>query len=154
MLRQGAPSPHFTGELALLAHYRAVQQRAGEAVRRADERRVAVAARARIDALVRDDARVLAVLDPARLAIEPRRIIASVAGQFGLTPADILGSCRNRPLVRARHAAIIAVHEAHPHLGPSALSRIFGKNHALIHYVFRTHARGQASSCLDGGGAP
>ena len=155
MLRQGTPAPEFTDAAALRAHYCALRARMwtphpirpqSEAVRtralaeaqrerkqrEAEERlRIALEARAELDALV------FKVLDPGQLAREPKRIIARVAEAFGLTYADIVGDRKTAPVIRARWAAIAAVREAWPNLPLKRLGVIFHRDHTSILHALR-----------------
>lgn len=79
------------------------------------------------------DARVFAVLDPEKLAREPRKIIARVAAEHRVAPDDITGPSKRKHIVIARYAAIHAVAEEHPGLSSTQLGRIFGgRDHTTI----------------------
>lgn len=157
MLRQGAPAREFTDAAALTAHYRALRERTWSprtVPQRPDPTRTLTLPEARKDrvereraALQEDRARILElaaqVLTPEHLAREPRHIIAGVAAAFGFTHADIVGPRTLMPLVRARWAAITAVHEARPDLSLNRLGRIFNRDHTTIrHALVKVAAEG------------
>lgn len=79
-----------------------------------------------------DPAEVFEILDPERLAREPKRIIARVAAEHGFTAADILGRRRQPELVAARHAAVAEVAREHPALTYADIGRIFRRDHSTI----------------------
>lgn len=83
------------------------------------------------------DARVFAVLDPDKLAREPKRIIARIAAERGFTAADILGPRRGSELIAARFAAVATVAEANPGLSLSQMGRHFNRHHTTILHVLR-----------------
>ena len=78
------------------------------------------------------DVLVFSVLDPEKLAREPKRIIARVALAFGVTAAEVLGRSRTRVIVRVRWAAIAEVRAAHPNYSLPHLGRLFGQDHTTI----------------------
>ena len=159
MLRQGAPARDFESAAEMQAHYRALQARtwAPRAVRprpedgrtralaEAQRERERLEAAEREAAMLEDRAQVLAlaaqVLTPEHLARDPRHILTGVAAAFGFTSADIVGPCQLVPFVRARWAAIAAVHEARPELSLARLGRIFGdRDHTSIRHALRKMA--------------
>ncbi len=89
-----------------------------------------------------DPAEVFEILDPERLAREPKRIIARVAAEHGFTLADILGQRRQANLVIARHAAVAEVVREHPSLSTTQLGGIFRRDHStILHALRRAGAR-------------
>lgn len=89
------------------------------------------------------DALVFQVLDPERIAREPRRIIARTVALFGFTRDEVLSPRRTRAIVRARWAAIAAVKAEHPGFTLPKLGRIFGRDHtAILHALRRMAERG------------
>lgn len=61
------------------------------------------------------------------------RIIGQIAAIHGTTARAILGRARPRYIIKARFAAIYAVHQAKPHLSLPQLGRIFGgRDHTTI----------------------
>lgn len=159
MLRQGAPVREFADPDALRAHYRRLRARlwapravvpsseAVEAQARAEAHRVrelheAEARRqAELAAIAEMDALVHQVLPPEKLALEPKRIIADVAEAFGITADDIIGPSRRSLFVRARLAAIAAVHAAHPDWSLNRLGRSFNRDHSTVHWALAKVAR-------------
>ena len=79
-----------------------------------------------------DPAEVFEILDPEKLAREPKRIIARIAAEHGFTAADILGPRRQVGLVAARHAAVAEVAREHPALTYADIGRIFRRDHSTI----------------------
>lgn len=76
---------------------------------------------------------VEAIVPAEVLARNPRRIIARVAAEFGVTVADIIRHDRRPSTLRARFAAIHAVKEANPHLTLPQLGLHFGgRDHTSI----------------------
>lgn len=62
------------------------------------------------------------------------RIIAEVARRHGVTPEDIIGTRRWRPLVIARHHAVYEVALRRPDLSLGQIGTIFGgRDHATVH---------------------
>ena len=59
-------------------------------------------------------------------------IIEEVARAHGVRVADILGPCRERPLVKARHEAIRRVHQARPNMSTPEIGRMFNRDHKTI----------------------
>ena len=57
---------------------------------------------------------------------DPRRIMAKIATEFGVSLGDITGPSMRPHVIKARFAAIHAVSQAHPHLRPSQLGSHFG----------------------------
>lgn len=138
------------------ARYRATQERNAAAARRLEEQRRAreAADRAAVKARTANpaptprerfqarqkealDARVFTVLDPDKLAREPKRIIARVAAEHGFTIGDILGPRRSKPLIRARHLAMAEVSERRRDLSLLTLGRIFNRDHTTILHALR-----------------
>lgn len=67
-----------------------------------------------------------------------RQIIASVAADFGFTPADLTGPARRAEVVRARYAAIYAVRQAKPHFSLSQIGSAFGgRDHSTIFHALQ-----------------
>lgn len=64
-------------------------------------------------------------------------IIAAIAESHNLTKADIINQDRRRPVVRARHEAIAAVHKAHPNWSYPLLGRIFERDHTTILHALK-----------------
>jgi len=154
MLRQGAPARDFADVEAMRAHYRAVRMRlwspcavqpspglirtrmAEEARAERQQREAAERATAMQEDQMQVRALAAQVLTPEHLAREPRHIITRVAEAFGYTYADIVGPRQLVPLVRARWAAIAAVHAARPDLSISRLGRTFGgRDHTTIRHA-------------------
>lgn len=143
--------PEPTDLAAMRARKRAADARIAEAARRHRERRAVAARRPEPEtppsepepaspfaAQVAADPSARAILDHARHARMRREIIANVAAQHGVTPADIIGSSRLRTIVRARQDAIAAVASAYPHLSAPALGRAFGdRDHTTILHALR-----------------
>ena len=62
-----------------------------------------------------------------------RAIIREVAERHGVTLADVLGHCRERRVMRARHEAVLAVRQARPRMSLPELGRVFGgRDHTTI----------------------
>lgn len=69
---------------------------------------------------------------PVQPHLSTAQIIAAIAGQWGLTSADILGRQHAVAIVDARHNAIWRVWRDHPRLTPVAIGRIFHREHTTI----------------------
>jgi chromosomal replication initiation ATPase DnaA len=92
-----------------------------------------------------DPAEVFEILDPEKLAREPKRIISRIAEAHGFTLADILGPRRTAGLVVARHAAIAEVAREHPRLSLPRIGMIFGgRDHTTILHALRKAQAGAA----------
>lgn len=91
---------------------------------------------ATVDPIV--DAQVRATLGDAAIERTPRRIIARIAEEYGLTYEAVVGAGRDGTLMAARDAALIAVREAHPKRGLKWLGRQFGdRDHTTILHALR-----------------
>lgn len=95
------------------------------------------------DAKAQTDAAVYSVLDPEKVARSPRRIIARVAENHGISAADITGPSRKAAIVHARWEAIAAVAAEHRRLTLPALGRIFGdRDHtSILHALRKTYGK-------------
>lgn len=84
------------------------------------------------------DALVHSVIDPETIARTPRRIIAQIAADHGVTPEAITGPSQKRAIVLACWQAVVAVAAEHPHLSLPAPGRIFGgRDHTTILHALR-----------------
>lgn len=71
-----------------------------------------------------------------------RQIIASVASEFGFTPADLIGQGRRAEVVNARYAAIYAVRQAKPLFSLSRIGSVFGgRDHSTIFHALQKMQR-------------
>jgi len=61
-----------------------------------------------------------------------RDIIETVAARHGVTVAEILGTRRTKPIVNARHAAIVQVCKLRSTLSLPQIGRIFHRDHTTI----------------------
>lgn len=84
-----------------------------------------------------DPDEVHAILPPEVIDRSPRRIIARVAIEHGVSSAEILGRHGSKAVIRARRAAILAVHEEHRGCSMIRLGQIFGLDHTTILYALR-----------------
>lgn len=83
-----------------------------------------------------------------------RQIIASVAADFGFTPADLIGQGRRAEVVDARYAAIYAVRQAKPRFSLSRIGSVFGgRDHSTIFHALQRMQR-QGVPQPDGTTAP
>ncbi|WP_084587536.1 helix-turn-helix domain-containing protein [Devosia riboflavina] len=65
-----------------------------------------------------------------------RSILALVAMKHGVMQRDILGSCRFRHIVAARHEAVLLIFR-HTKLSRAAIGRRFGRDHTTVLHVLR-----------------
>jgi hypothetical protein len=91
-----------------------------------------------------DPAEVFEILDPEKLAREPKRIITRIAEAHGFTFADIVGPRLFGRLVAVRHEAIVEVAREHPNLSLPQIGRIFRRHHTTILYALRRARAGAA----------
>ncbi len=70
-----------------------------------------------------------------------RAIIAEEARKAGVAVDALLGRCRRRAVVRARHAAMRRVHDAFPRKSYPEIGRIFGRDHSTVMYALCAHKR-------------
>lgn len=93
-------------------------------------RREAAEAKARDAAVIREVARQERISVWMKEAQggrpSPRRIIQAIARQHGFTVEDIIGPCRKRPLVTARHHAMWEVSREYPSMSLPRLGYHFG----------------------------
>lgn len=77
------------------------------------------------------------------LAPSDRETILAIIGQeshkAGITPGDLMGSCRKAEITAARWNAICRAHEE-TKAGIGTLARIFGKDRKSIRYALEHHA--------------
>jgi chromosomal replication initiation ATPase DnaA len=73
-----------------------------------------------------------------------RAMIAAEAEAVGLTLADVLGPCRQRPIVRARHRAIRKVRAAYPAKSFPEIGRIFHRDHSTVIYALGLRRKASA----------
>jgi chromosomal replication initiation ATPase DnaA len=98
---------------------------------------------------------VEAIVPADVLARNPRRIMARIAAEFGVTLADIIRHDRRSATIRARFAAIHAVNEANPHLTLSQLGMHFGgRDHtSILNALRKVEREGVPRPTADKGGA-
>jgi chromosomal replication initiation ATPase DnaA len=75
----------------------------------------------------------------AKGAEKTRRIISRVAQEHGFTYEQLIGTIRTAPLVKARHAAMVAVCKGHPHYSLVMVGRAFLRDHTSIMHVICKH---------------
>lgn len=127
------PVADLTSREAMIARQKEIRRRQEEAARRLpaqpQEQRAVLAPVPVVEASK------VKMIDP--LAHLPRSIIRRVAAEYGTTYADIVGSETFAHIICARHAAILAVHKAHPSYSLPKLGRIFSKDHSSIRNALR-----------------
>lgn len=64
-------------------------------------------------------------------------VVAVVAQEFGVTPAEIIGDARSRDIVRARQAAVYVGREV-TQRSSTVLGRYFQRDHSTILYTIAT----------------
>ena len=71
-------------------------------------------------------------LDTARHAIDPERILEQVAGQYKVSPADLLGRSRSKTIALARQVAMyLLIYELE--LSPTEVGRLLGgRDHSTV----------------------
>lgn len=76
--------------------------------------------------------------------ITPRQIIARVAAEHGVSPADIAGKARKARIVAARFAAIHTVKEAKPAYSLTQIANHFGHRHhtTILHALRKVESDG------------
>lgn len=66
-----------------------------------------------------------------------RAIIAEAALQHGVSVEDIVGQGRSKPLIAARHQAVVEVATRNPAMSMPQIGRLFRRDHTTILAVFR-----------------
>lgn len=66
-------------------------------------------------------------------------IIAQVAMDHGVPYEDIIGVCRTKRIVAARHAAIVEVATRRPSLSLNQMGRVFKRDHTTIVHVLQKY---------------
>lgn len=122
------PVADLTTAAEMIALQKEIRRRQEEAARRVPAQ--PLEPRAVLALVPAAEAKRVKLIDP--LAHLPRSIIRRVAAEYGTTYANIVGSDVFAHIVCARHAAIRAVHEAHPSYSHKKLGRIFNKDHSSI----------------------
>lgn len=113
--------------------------------REKDERSIAKAeANEAITVLVSERDKKLALLASMEV-ITPKDFAARLAARHGFLWDEIISDGRGQPLVRVRHAVILAVIEAYPALSYPKVGHLFRRDHSSILHVVRKAARGKAA---------
>ena len=81
------------------------------------------------------------------------QIIAQVARERGLTPADITGDCRLRPVASARHEAMLRARELTERSLPQ-IARSFRRDHSTVIKGIRTAQARRRAATLAALGRP
>jgi chromosomal replication initiator protein len=77
--------------------------------------------------------RHLTGLGHEHVVLKPETVVKKVAEFYGLTPEDVLGSKRLRPLVQARHVAMYLIRDLLDNYSFPMIARIFdGRNHTTV----------------------
>ena len=77
--------------------------------------------------------RHLTGLGHEHVVLKPETIVKAVADFYGLSPDDVLGSKRLRPLVQARHVAMYLIRDLLDNYSYPMIARIFdGRNHTTV----------------------
>lgn len=90
-----------------------------------------------------EDAKRISALVPAEPDVPPKKlpvsvIIAEVAREHNLRPADIVGPSLARRITRARQAAMVRVHVERPDLSSPTVGRLFGnRDHTTVLHAWR-----------------
>ena len=77
-----------------------------------------------------------------------RDYVRARCSQLGVPYTDVIGVCRTKAIVTARHKLIIEVRERYPHLSSVQIGRVFGKDHSSIIHCF-AKAEGRIKSAWD-----
>lgn len=108
----------------------AARRAAAEAAEAERQARAQAAKEAELDAFKEA---ILAAYPAGATAKDPRRIIARVAAEFGVSVGEITGRAREARVLRARFAAIHAVKQAQPGLSLTRMGLHFGgRDHTTI----------------------
>ena len=62
-------------------------------------------------------------------------LIAEEAAKAGVAVEEVMGRARRRSIVRARYAAMRAVHRAYPDKSYPELARFFARDHTTVMYA-------------------
>jgi chromosomal replication initiation ATPase DnaA len=65
-----------------------------------------------------------------------RSIVAQIASEHGITPAELMGRCRRDKFVEARRDAICTIIRLYPEMSYPQVGRFFGLDHTTcLHHV-------------------
>ncbi len=89
---------------------------------------------------------------PAQLEREPMAsLAATICRWHGMPLSDVLGRCRHRPIVRARHALCYHIEQAGYTLVD--VGRIMGIDHTTVMHGIAMHQRRIETECFEAGSA-